>query len=244
MARQTGTWAASERYEVAGLDRAEVLRYLGYSGQPLSEELDARVDQMAERCLEVARPAGAWRVFEVRSRDEGDGEPVIRLAGTALELRGRSIARHLEGAREVAALAVTTGLALDAEIRRLSLTDRVGEVLLDAAGSALAERAADEAEARVRAAAAGRGLVAGPRFSPGYGDLPLGTQPTLLEALDARRRLGITLSESLLMAPVKSVTAVIGLFGEGAVPPSLDPCDACARRDGCALRAAGRSCRG
>lgn len=234
---------AATRYDIRSLDRAEILRYLGYGGQPLSPELDARVDQMVARCLTVARPSGVWRVFDVAGRGEKDGVPVLRLTDCVLELVGRSIARHLDGAVAVGVLAVTTGLALDAELRRRSLTDRVGEVLLDAAGSALVERAADEAEADVARAAAARGLTAGPRFSPGYGDLPLATQPTLLAALDAQRQLGITLSDSLLMAPVKSVTAVVGLFGPDAVPPALDPCDACARRDGCALRASGRACR-
>ncbi|MBR3258643.1 MAG: vitamin B12 dependent methionine synthase, partial [Eggerthellaceae bacterium] len=46
---------------------------------------------------------------------------------------------------------------------------------------------------------------------PGYGDLPLEVQPDLLGLLDASRRLGITLSDSLLMSPTKSVTAIVGL---------------------------------
>lgn len=234
----------TQRYDIRALDRDEVLRYLGYAGQPLSAELDARLDQMVARCLAVTRPSGVWRIFDIAELGEKDDVPVLRLAGCTLELLGHSIARHLTGAVAVGVLAVTTGLTLDAELRRLSLTDRVGEVLLDAAGSALVERAADEAEANVGHAAAARGLVAGPRFSPGYGDLPLATQPTLLSTLDAQRQLGITLSSSLLMTPVKSVTAVVGLFGPDAVPPALSPCDACTRRDGCALRAAGRTCRG
>ena len=49
------------------------------------------------------------------------------------------------------------------------------------------------------------------RFSPGYGDLPIEVQKDFLPLLDAERRLGITLSESCLMAPSKSVTAIIGV---------------------------------
>ena len=56
-----------------------------------------------------------------------------------------------------------------------------------------------------------RGLVPTRRYSPGYGDLPLSVQPALLDALDAGRRLGVTLTESLLMVPMKSVTAVVGI---------------------------------
>ena len=57
-----------EKYEVVSVDRAEVLRYMGYAGQRLTDELDARIDEVVARCLAVARPAGAWEVFEVAGR--------------------------------------------------------------------------------------------------------------------------------------------------------------------------------
>ena len=51
-----------------------------------------------------------------------------------------------------------------------------------------------------------------PRFSPGYGDLPLETQGPLLQLLEAERLLGVGLTDSLLMTPTKSVTAFVGLL--------------------------------
>ena len=54
------------------------------------------------------------------------------------------------------------------------------------------------------------GLAVRPRFSPGYGDLPLALQREVFAALDCPRRIGLTLSDSLLMSPTKSVTALIG----------------------------------
>lgn len=230
-----------QSYDVRSVERSEVLRYLGYAGQELSSELDARVDAVISRCLEVARPRGVVRVFDVAGRREDDGLPVIALEGTALELRGRSISEHLDGAVAVGVLAVTAGAGVDAELRRLSFTDRVAQVVLDAAGSALVERAADAAEASVVSLAATRGLFCGTRFSPGYGDLPLATQPVLLATLDAQRALGITLSSDLLMSPTKSVTAVIGLFGEPRRGAHAS-CDACPCHDFCLLRASGRTC--
>ncbi|HJA29623.1 MAG TPA: hypothetical protein IAA15_08680 [Candidatus Olsenella pullicola] len=231
----------AESYDIRSVDRAEVLHYLGYSGQSLSPELDSRIGEVVERCLSVARPRGVTRVFEVAGRESRDGLPVISLSGTALDLVGNSIAAHLEGAVAVGVLAVTAGAPVDAELRRLSLTDRVAEVIMDAAGSALVERAADAAEAILVAQAAERGLYVGSRFSPGYGDLPLLTQPVLLSTLDAGRQLGITLSPTLLMSPMKSVTAVVGLFEE---PPEREYviCDECLRREFCELRSAGRYC--
>ena len=64
-----------------------------------------------------------------------------------------------------------------------------------------------------------RGLFLRPRFSPGYGDLPLTLQREILRALDSPRTLGITLNRSLLMSPSKSVTAIIGLGPLQGSPP-------------------------
>ncbi len=233
--------AGIEDYQIKAVDRSEVLRYLGYSGQELAPELDARIDEVVGRCLRVARPRGVTRVFEVAERCEREGTPVLKLAGTTLELAGSSIAEHLDGAVAVGVLAVTAGLTVDAELRRLSLTDRVAEVILDAAGSALVECAADAAEESITVQAGARGLYAGSRFSPGYGDLPLDTQPVLLSTLDAGRLLGITLSSSLLMSPTKSVTAVVGLFEEPHAK-GYARCDECRGRMSCRLRESGRYC--
>lgn len=231
-----------EDYRIDSVDRGEVLRYLGYSGQALDDELDARIDGVMARCLAVGRPRGVTRVFEVEGTAARDGTPVLSLSGTSLELVGSSIARHLDGAVAVGVLAVTAGMGVEAELRRLSLTDRVAQVILDAAGSALVERAADAAEASLVAQASARGLYCGTRFSPGYGDLPLETQPSLLAALDAGRLLGITLSDSLLMSPTKSVTAVTGFF-ERPPADARPGCAACYARDFCILRRSGRTCR-
>ena len=123
----------------------------------------------------------------------------------------------------------------------LSLTDPVGQLVLDAAGSALVERAADAAEASVVAAAADRGLFCSSRFSPGYGDLSLATQAPLLATLDAQRALGITLSADYLMSPTKSVTAVVGLLTAPREGVHAS-CSSCPCRDFCVLRASGRTC--
>ena len=233
---------AAESYDVRSVERGEVLRYLGYAGQAVTTELDARIDEVVAHCLATCRPRGCVRVFDVSARGEKDGAPVVSLAGTALELRGRSIAEHLDGAVAVGVLAVTVGMGVEAELRRLSLTDPLAQVIFDAAGTAAVERAADAAEASVVALAAARGLHAGSRFSPGYGDLPLSTQPTLLATLDAQRLLGIALSPELLMSPTKSVTAVVGLF-ERPRTDAHASCAGCPCRDFCVLLRAGSTCR-
>lgn len=233
-----------EGYGAASVDRAEVLRHLGYSGQELSAELDARIDEVVARCLATCRPRGCVAVYDVDGRTgapDDSAVPVIRLANTAIELRGSSIAEHLDGAVAVGVMTVTVGMGVEAELRRLSLTDHVAQVVFDAAATAAVERAADAAEASLVALAAERGLHCNWRFSPGYGDLPMETQPVLLAALDAQRRLGITLTSTLLMTPTKSVSAVVGMFEE---PPATGhrSCKGCACFSCCQLRTSGRPC--
>lgn len=231
-----------EKYQVTSVDRAEVLRYMGYSGQPMTDELDARIDGVVERCLGIAQPMASWDVFDVAGREPlEDGRPAVQLAGTSLQLIGESMEKHMVGAVAAAVMAVTAGMGVERELRRLSLTDPVEQVIFDAAGTTTVERAADACEASVVAWARERGLYANFRFSPGYGDMPLETQPVLLATVDAQRRLGIALSKSLLMTPTKSVTAIIGLFEEPQ-PSSHASCKDCLCSDFCRIRATGRPC--
>ena len=55
------------------------------------------------------------------------------------------------------------------------------------------------------------GNILCPRFSPGYGDIPLEMQKTFFELLQCQKNLALTLNNSLIMSPEKSVTAFIGI---------------------------------
>ena len=111
--------------------------------------------------------------------------------------------------------------------------------LLDGFGGAYVEAGCNAAEREIAAKLPGKYLT--DRFSPGYGDLPLDVQGALLALTDAPRRLGITLNESNLMNPVKSVTAVIGL-SDTPQQARIRGCDFCAMRTRCNLRKAGKTC--
>lgn len=219
-----------------------MLRYLGYAGQPMTPELDARIDEVVAHCLVVARPRGIHRTFAVAGHHtEDDGTPVVELEGTALTLRGHSMEEHMDGAVAVGVMAVTIGMGVERELQRLSLIDSLDQVIFDAAATTTVERAADACEANIVTEAAECGLYTNFRFSPGYGDMPMSTQPVLLATLDASRRLGITLSSTNYMTPTKSVTAVVGMFEQPQLS-SRTACDACACHDFCSLRAAGTPC--
>lgn len=177
----------------------------------------------------------------------------LALEGAELVLEGRDIARHLAGARACALMAVTLGAESERELARrgaLSVTDAL---LYDAACTSLVESAADAVQADIAAHAAGRGLFAGDRFSPGYGDFPLAAQRPLLAAVDAGRRIGLTATEDSLLVPRKSVTAVVGLFevpnsaaaaAAADAPAGAGSCERCGMRARCPYAREGRTCYG
>ena len=107
-------------------------------------------------------------------------------------------------------------------------------VLACCAAAAAAEAFCDEVNDNLRLQAESEGLYLRPRFSPGYGDLSLDCQRTFLRMLNAGKEIGLTLTDSGLMVPIKSVTAIIGI---SSVPTAChrQGCEACAKTD-CSFR--------
>ena len=102
----------------------------------------------------------------------------------------------------------TIGAEFDVWQRRLSLTSAADALFSQRIGLDAVERVMDglEEAARKEVEAEGRSLK--PRRSPGYGDLPLGLSRTILAKLDAMKRIGVSITDSDLLVPSKSVTAI------------------------------------
>lgn len=156
-------------------------------------------------------------------------------------LAGEDVAKHLEGCTAALLLAVTLGPGVDAQIRRAGVGNIAAGVASDALGSALAEQAAEAAEAELRQWAARQGKYLTGRYSPGYGDWPLAVQPLLAAALDTARRAGLCVTENNLMTPRKSITAILGV-SDHPVRGHLAGCGHCVLRTRCEYRKRGITC--
>ena len=69
-----------------------------------------------------------------------------------------------------------------------------------------------------------------PRFSPGYGDFSIQHQKAVLAMLEASKRIGVTMTDSYMLTPTKSVTAVIGI-GDAEMNCNLNSCEECDKTD-------------
>lgn len=226
-----------------GVDKSEVLRYLGYTGQPIDPALHDRIDAVIGGVEDGLQPKFATRRFAVEVH-AGGKRPRVDVVGAALELEGTDIVRHLEGATGCVLMACTLGARSEQELVRLSAVNPLDALVYDAACSALIERVADAVEARIVAEAAECGLQTSWRYSPGYGDLPLSAQPRLLSVLQAYETIGLSVTDTDLLLPTKSVTAVVGLFRGSPPSAASRTCASCGLQDRCAFRKTGRVCHG
>ena len=105
-------------------------------------------------------------------------------------------------------------MQFDRLIARYGITAPAKAVLLQALGSERIEAFCDELCRDISKLEGKVGNTIRPRYSPGYGDLPLEIQREVFSALDCTKNIGISLSDSLFMTPTKSVTAIIGIYSK------------------------------
>ena len=110
--------------------------------------------------------------------------------------------------REVALLCGTIGAEFDTWQRRLSALSAADALLSQQIGLEAVEKVMDELEKKAKAEVEAEGRKMLPRKSPGYGDLPLALSRWILDELDATKRIGVSITDSDLLVPSKSVTAI------------------------------------
>lgn len=188
-------------------DYSEVFRYLGYKK---SEKPDDSVYSLAVECcnklLKVISPKAAYDFFDLALAD-GEGSS-ISFADCKIE--SQSLVKYFDDCKKTALLAATIGPGADALIRKYGKLDTVKAGILQAAGAMFVEKLVDLVCEEIKKSAAVNGALCKPRFSPGYGDVSLEVQKDFFRLLPCSK-IGLTLMDSLIMAPEKSVTAFVAI---------------------------------
>ena len=210
----------------------EILHYLGAQNAP--ESLRDQVNAVLKNSAAVLYPKYIYRVFDL---DFQSGQPSLK--GTALTLPGKMAKNMLCECTQAVLLACTLGTRFDLALAAMQARDMAAAVILDACGSACVESGCEQAEQELSLRFPNCFFT--DRFSPGYGDLPLLIQPKICTLLDVSKRLGIFVGESLLMKPMKSVTAIIGLSDKPQMA-RIRGCEHCRLKDTCTLRKGGKRC--
>lgn len=164
-----------------------------------------QITAAVSKCRDAVNRAAACRVCWTQVPVSYPDANVVRLDG--ITVHSASLYAVLYPCRSAILMAATLGTGVDRLLMQAALRSPVQQYTLDAVASALIEAWCERAETVL---CTNRPHTC--RFSPGYGDLPLSLQQSLLERLDAQRKIGVCLTDACLMTPTKSVTAIIGLW--------------------------------
>lgn len=208
---------------MTGWKEREILRYLGYRGQEIPGEITSLIRECERELERTAAPKSIWREYPLTIRDH-------ELDMGVLKTRSLSLEKNLKDCEKVILFAATLGSGVDVLLQRYGRLQMSKAVVLQAAAAAMLESYCDEQNERLKQEYLEQGWYLRPRFSPGYGDFSLDCQRPLAAALELSKRIGITLTDSLLMAPSKSVTAVIGA-SKRPRNCAVQGCEACEKTD-------------
>lgn len=194
MIKQRGT--VSVPSENININEREVFLRLGRS--PLDET------PCISECTELVKHACSYKYCYVMTEIKRSGDTLDLGFG---EFESKTLAKNLDGCSSAFVFVATTSVAVDRLLSRLSVTSPTKQFVADAVASAAIESLCDYVQGELC-----KDLAHKPRFSPGFGDLPLDIQPKILSMLDAEKQIGVTLTDAFLMIPSKSVTAIIGVM--------------------------------
>lgn len=218
------------------VDRDEVLRYLGYRGQHIDENLDVLINICRKEVIDKSNPRYIYGYFNIESIND-----YIDINGTTLKLYGNDIKKHLDGCEKCAILIVTLGAEIEKEIIYNEKNNLTKSIILDACATTYIEEICDKVEKEIKDYVAKYNLNITTRFSPGYGDLPLEIQKEVLIVMNANKRIGVNTTEHSILFPRKSVTAIIGISNKKQENKKRN-CSKCNKYNSCIFRVGGKNC--
>lgn len=178
-------------YKEPDYNISEILRYA--ASKPTKE-----IDELLNECIKELEGKLSYRVCYTELTHEGHFESI----------KSNLLEKYLVGCEKYILFAATIGIEIDRLISKYSRISPAKAHMFQAIGAERTEALCDMFCGDMKE----QYLHTKPRVSPGYGDMPLEMQREVFEILDCPRKIGVSLGDSLLMSPSKSVTAFIGVL--------------------------------
>lgn len=196
----------------------EILRYAS------CKEENKAVKELIESCIRESDGKIQYKVcYTILPLEVKDN--ICQLGG--FEFNSSKLASNLSGCKEALVFAASLGVEFDRLLAKYSRLSPAKALILQAFGAerieALCDSFCDDITKELSCSSR-------PRFSPGYGDLELSAQKDLFYILDCQKKIGISLNQSLLISPSKSVTAIMGLCDEVS-ENKINKCTLCNKAD-------------
>jgi hypothetical protein len=182
-------------FEELGITAADVYEQMGYHDAQPDKATQQETAMILKEVSQWLRPQFSYFVV--------NKQPDFEM--------GNIILRQLRGSEAFALFVCTSGLEFETYQHRLKEQgDMVRVFIADALGSVIAEKCADQMEKALQESIDKLGWKHTNRFSPGYCGWHV-SQQQLLFPLFQGHTCGVTLTDSSLMLPIKSVSGIIGL---------------------------------
>lgn len=186
------------------VNKLEIYRYLGYkTGMDLPKEIENAVEEILDNVLKQSVPKVCYKYFETKVGEQIDFG--------FMSVESKALASNLENCTETVIFGATIGIYTDRQIQKEQILSPARALIYQAVGATVVEAVCDDFNEWIRQKEQEKGRVICPRFSPGYGDVSLSIQKNIVQELSLTKLAGISLTDSLLMIPEKSVTAIIGI---------------------------------
>lgn len=188
-------------YDAPDINKNEILRYAG--AKESSEELNI----ILAECIEEVTPKLVYKVCWCEV-------PVVFCEDcvelTFIKAHSADLRKNLNNCSSAVLFAATVGIEVDRLIARYASLSPLKSLMFQAIGAERIESLCDVFNREITEL---KGKTK-PRFSPGYGDFSVSVQRDIFRVLEPSVKIGLTLNQSMLMSPSKSVTALIGITGE------------------------------
>ena len=196
-------YSLSADFDEVGCNKRQAMRFIGCGDGEVGGELD----ELYSECLELVKRESFFKAVWRKTDVCFCGEDTVEFDFG--KITSAALCKNLSGCTSAFVFAATAGIGIDRLMLRYKSTDAVKAMVISGQGSSAVECWCDTINEKIA-----EGKKTRPRFSPGYGGVELRHQKEILEFLDAGRKIGITLTDSYFMTPVKSVTAFIGIEEE------------------------------
>ncbi|MBQ7623932.1 MAG: Vitamin B12 dependent methionine synthase activation subunit [Clostridia bacterium] len=198
-------------------DKKEILRYAGCGAE--TPDVLALLDACIAECEGALSYKVCYLPLDARVKGGVCDFGVLRAVS-------KGLSENLKGCDKAVLFAATLGVGLDRLIAKYSAVSPAKALMMDAIGTERVEALCDRF---CRDVSSDMNKFAGMRFSPGYGDLDVSFQKEIFSVLDCSKNIGLTLNDSFMMSPSKSVTAIVGMRDEAC--DTADKCAVCDNKE-------------
>jgi len=192
------------------IEEVRVLRELKISKVKSLEEMpEKNIAKYIKKAIDTAytliEPKAIYKTFRlVKQKGESPG-----LEDSPKLFFGKKIGEMLENCDFVTLLCTTIGSGIPDLTDKIIKIEPTDAFYLEHVGGWMADYMAERVDEKITAECNKNGYGTTFRYAPGYGDWTLEAQPEIFRLLKPEQ-IGVTLSETKIMNPRKSVSAAIG----------------------------------